>query len=348
MNLSFVAHTLTFKRSFSLAHGSRNSTPVVFTRLEHEGVFGYGEASMPPYLGETHETVLKFLMRAKKVLNTFSAPDDIEKILAEIDAIEYANTAAKASVDIALYDLCGKIRNTSCHTLFGADEWRHRQKNLFTAYTIPIDTSTGLRQRLEEAKDYKILKVKLGSENDRKIIEEIRKQTDKEIIVDANEGWSDKHFALEMILWLAERNVLLVEQPMPKEKTDDIAWLTAQSPIPVIADEGAKRFSDLGKAKGVYSGINIKLMKCTGLHEAHKMILQARKYGMKIMIGCMSESSCGVSAAAQLAAFADWIDLDGPLLIKDDYFEGIKFEGGKIILNDLPGIGVTPAKNFFK
>ena len=268
----------------------------------------------------------------------------MEYVLSEIDNIENGNTAAKASIDIALHDLVGKMQNKSCHEMFGAD----KQKHLFTAYTIPMDEPKGIRQRVAEAKDYKILKVKMGSADDKKIIEEIRKQTDKQIIIDANEGWIDKHFAFEMIHWLAERNVLVVEQPMPKEKADDIAWLTSQSPIPIIADEGVQRFSDLGKAKGIYNGINIKLMKCTGLHEAYKMILQARKYGMKIMIGCMSESSCGVSAAAQLAPFADWIDLDGPLLIKEDYFDGVKFSEGKIMLNALPGIGVNPKSTLFK
>ena len=364
MKLTFVPYTLKFKRPFSIAHGSRDSTPVVFTRLEYDGVFGYGEASMPPYLEEDHETVLKFLSKAEKWLQKFSNPADIETILSEVDKIEIGNTAAKASVDIALHDLVGKIQNKSCHELFGVllrpcsakalregesstkDE-AGKRKDLFTAYTIPMDDPKGIHSRVEEAKDYKILKVKLGSADDKKIIEEIRKQTDKEIIVDANEGWNDKHVALEMAHWLSERNVLFIEQPLPKEKSDDTAWLTSQSPIPVIADEAVQRFSDLEKVRGVYSGINIKLMKCTGLHEAHKIILQARKYGMKIMIGCMSETSCGVSAAAQLAPLVDWIDLDGPLLLKEDYFDGVKFSGGKIILNDLPGIGVKPKANLF-
>jgi L-alanine-DL-glutamate epimerase-like enolase superfamily enzyme len=345
MKLTFVPYTLKFKRPFSIAHGSRDSTPVVFTRLEHEGIIGYGEASMPPYLGENHETVQRFLSKAQSILpawtpseKKFSDPADIETILSQIDRIEKGNTAAKASVDIALHDLIGKIQNKPCHDLFGAD----KQKTLFTAYTIPMDDPKGIQDRIEEARGYKILKVKLGSANDKKVIEEIRRQTDKEIIVDANEGWNYKYFALEMAHWLSERNVLLIEQPMPKEKADDTAWLTSQSPIPIIADEAVQRFSDLEKIRGVYSGINIKLMKCTGLREAHKMILQARKYGMKIMIGCMSETSCGVSAAAQLAPLVDWIDLDGPLLLKEDYFDGVKFSGGKIILNDLPGIGVRP------
>ena len=276
-----------------------------------------------------------------KIIQRFSNPLEIETILSEVDQIDKRNTAAKASVDIALHDLVGKIKNKSCYEIFGAD----KKKDLFTAYTIPIDDPQGIRSRVEEAKDYKILKVKLGSADDKKIIQEIRNHADKKIIVDANEGWNDKHFALEMAHWLSERNALFIEQPMPKENIEDTAWLTSKSPIPIIADEAVQRLSNLEKVKGVYSGINIKLMKCTGLNEAHKMILQARKFGMKIMIGCMSETSCGVSAAAQLAPLVDWIDLDGPLLIKEDYFDGATFSDGKIILNDLPGIGVTPTSS---
>jgi L-alanine-DL-glutamate epimerase-like enolase superfamily enzyme len=271
-------------------------------------------------------------------MEKFGPADPIETILAEIDRIAKKNTAAKAAIDIALHDLLGKIQGRPCHELFRADS----KKSLFTAYTIPIDEPAGIKARIEDAKEYSILKVKLGSANDKKLIEEIRKHTDKNIIVDANEGWSDKIFALEMTHWLAEQNVLLVEQPMPKIQLADIAWLTSKSPIPVIADEGLQRFEDIEKIKGAYTGINIKLMKCTGLHEAHKMILKARQLGMKVMIGCMSETSCGVSAAAQLAPLVDWIDLDGPLLIKEDYFDGVKFSEGKVLLNDLPGIGIAP------
>jgi L-alanine-DL-glutamate epimerase-like enolase superfamily enzyme len=340
VKLSFVPHTLQFKRPFSIAHGVRNSTPVVFTKLEHDGFTGYGEASLPPYLGETHETVLRFLKKAKKLLEGFPDPLDIENTLAVIDEIEKGNNAAKASIDISLHDLAGKIQNKSCHELFGTE----RNKNLFTAYTIPIDEPAGLQKRIDEAKEYKLLKVKLGSSNDKKVIEEIRKHTNKEFFVDANEGWADKHFALDMLCWLAEKKCLFAEQPMPKEMLDENAWLTEKSPIPIIADEAVKRLSDIEKAKGIYSGINVKLMKCTGLNEARKMISAARRNNMKILLGCMSETSCAVSAAAQIAPFADWIDLDGPLLIKEDYFNGIKFSDGKIILNDWAGIGVSPLK----
>lgn len=343
MKLRFIPKTLVFKRPFSIAHGSRHSTPVVFTRLEQEANYGYGEASMPPYLGEDHASVLSFLSKAEKIMQKFSANDPIEIILAAVDAIAEGNPAAKASVDIALHDLAGSVLKTPCHVLFGADN----AQPLFTAYTIAIDEPEGIRLRVEEAREYKLLKVKLGSADDKKLILEIRKHTDKDLIVDANEGWHDKQAALDMILWLTEQNVRMVEQPMPKEMAEDISWLTSKSPIPIMADEAVKRLSDVEKAKGVYTGINIKLMKCTGLHEAQKMIKQARQYGMKVMIGCMSESSCGVSAAAQLAPLADWIDLDGPLLIKEDYFDGVKFSEGRIVLNDLPGIGVRSRTALF-
>lgn len=347
MKLSFIPQTIYFKRPFSIAHGTRNSTPVVFTKIEHDEFIGYGEASMPPYLGENHETVLKFLEKASRILGMerFSELREVETILQAIDEIENANNAAKASVDIALHDLLGKILNKPCHRIFAEDNPSlplGQGSNLFTLYTIPIDEPEGIRKRIEEARDYKILKVKLGSDDDKKIIQSIRNFSDKPISVDVNEGWTDKHFALDMIHWLNERNVLFVEQPMPKEKIDDAAWLTEKSPLPILADESVKRLTDLEKAKAVYSGINIKLMKCTGLNEARKMISLAKKFGMKILIGCMSETSCGVSAAAQLTPLADWADLDGPLLIKEDFFEGIKFQDGKIILNDLPGIGVKP------
>lgn len=344
MKISFTPQTLKFKRPFAIAHGTRDSTPVVFTRLGQDGLFGYGEASMPPYLGESHESVLAFLSMAEKVLKKFTATDPVEAILSAIDRIAPGNTAAKASVDIALHDLAGKIQDKPCYSLLGAD----RTIPLFTAYTIPIDEPAGIRARVEEGKEYKLLKVKLGSADDKNILKEIRKHTGKDIIVDANEGWQDKNFALDMIVWMSEINVKMVEQPMPKQQMEDIAWLSSQSPIPVMADEGVQRFSDIERIKSVYSGINIKLMKCAGLHEARKMIMQARKFGMKVMIGCMSETSCGVSAAAQLAPLADWIDLDGPLLIKEDFFTGVKFSKGQILLNDLPGIGATPASDLFK
>ena len=197
-----------------------------------------------------------------------------------------------------------------------------------------------MRQKTREAEAYKIIKVKLGRDNDRLMIETIREVTDKPITVDANQGWKDREEALRMIEWLAPRGVVFIEQPMPKEQDDDTAWLRERSPLPLIADESVQRLADVRRAQGVFDGINIKLMKCTGLHEAHRMISLARALGLKVMLGCMTETSCAVSAAAQLSPLVDWADLDGAALIKNDLFAGATIVGGKITLPDRPGIGV--------
>jgi L-alanine-DL-glutamate epimerase-like enolase superfamily enzyme len=337
MKLTFAPHTLYFKRPFKIAHGTRSSTPIVLTRLEHDGIVGYGEASMPPYLSETHETVLSFLNKAAMVLTKYYHPFDIESILKGIDNLAPDNNAAKASVDIALHDLIGKLLNKPCWQIFNCD----KNKTPYTTYTLGIDEPEVIKQKVAEGEDYKIIKVKLNGENDKLIIETIRKVTDKPIAVDVNQGWTNKHRALEMIEWLTDKNVLFVEQPLPKNNFDDGAWLFERSPLPLFADESIQRFSDINKVKNCFHGINIKLMKCTGMHEAYKMINEARALNLQVLIGCMSETSCAVSAAAQLSPLVDYADLDGPLLIKNNFFDGVEFVNGKITLSELPGIGAV-------
>ena len=173
------------------------------------------------------------------------------------------------------------------------------------------------------------------------MIETIRSVTQAPICVDVNQGWKDRQQALDMIYWLKDRGVVFVEQPLPKEQVDDTAWLTQHSPLPIIADEFLQRLPDVKKAYQVYSGVNVKLMKCTGMREAYNMIQTASGLGMKIMIGCMTETSCAVTAAAQLSPMAHWADLDGNLLINNDVYEGVKVVNGKLILPDRPGIGVV-------
>lgn len=338
MKLLFTPHTLYFKRPFKIAHGTRSSTPVVITQLEHEGIIGYGEASMPPYLGETHETVLAFLNKAAGLFSSHTDPFKMVSILKEIDALAPGNTAAKAAVDIALHDLIGKLQNKACWQLFNGD----KNNTPTTTYTLGIDEPEIIKQKIVEGEPYKILKVKLDGSTDKHIIDTIRSITNKPIAIDVNQGWKDKFQALEMIEWLQTKNVLFIEQPLPKENSDDMHWLFERSPLPLYADESVQRYIDIDKVKNCFHGINIKLMKCTGMYEANKMIGYARKLNLKILIGCMSETSCAVSAAAQLTPFADYADLDGPLLIKNDLFEGIEFINGKITLNEMPGIGVIP------
>lgn len=184
----------------------------------------------------------------------------------------------------------------------------------------------------------------MGRDNDREMIDTVRSVTDVPVFVDVNQGWKDRNYALEMANYLSQRGALFIEQPMPKEQVDDIAWLTENSPLPIIADEALQTVDDLLLMKGVYSGINIKLMKCGGMDAAYKMITMARQMGMKILIGCMTETSCAVSAAAQLSPLVDWADLDGNLLISNDLYEGMTVVDGKVTLPDRPGIGIIEKK----
>ena len=198
-----------------------------------------------------------------------------------------------------------------------------------------------MREKTRECADkFNILKVKVGLDNDKQMIETIREITDLPIAVDANQGWKDREEALDEIFWLKEHGVVMVEQPMAKEKIDDNAWITERSPLPIFADEAIQRLRDIPAIKGAYTGINIKLMKCTGMREAWKMLNYAKAEGMKVMTGCMTETSCAVSAAAQLSPAVDFADLDGNLLISNDRFEGMTVENGKITLPDRPGIGL--------
>lgn len=334
LKFRFKPYTLELRHTFTVSAMSRNTTPVVLTEVEYNDIIGYGEASMPPYLGESHASATAFL--SKVDLSKYENPFELETILADIDAIASGNPAAKASVDIAMHDLIGKLLNQPWYNLWGFD----KTKAPTTTFTIGIDTADVVREKTKEALGFKILKVKLGKDNDKEMIETIRSITDVPLTADPNQGWKDRDYALEMAHWLSERNVKYIEQPMAKDRWEDHAWLTERSPIPILADESFQRIGDLKKVQGCYNGIVIKLMKSTGMREAHKMALLARSLGMKILIGCMTETSCAISAASHLAPIVDWADLDGALLIKNDIFEGMKVIDGKCSLSDLPGIGI--------
>ena len=338
MNLKFYPYTLELKHVFTVATASRKTTPVMMVEIEYDGITGYGEASMPPYLGESHQTANDFL--SKVDLQQFEDPFNLEEILSYVDSIAPGNPAAKASVDIALHDLVGKLINQPWYKIWGLNP----DKTPYTSFTIGIDKPEVVRQKVKEAEQYKILKVKLGLENDKEMIETIRSVTDKPIRCDVNQGWKNKEEALKMIEWLATKGVEFVEQPMPKEWYDEHAWLRERSPLPIIGDESVQRLPDIRKVYGAYDGINIKLMKSTGMREAYKMILLARSLDMKVMLGCMTETSCAISAAAQLSPLVDWADLDGAELISNDLFEGTKIIDGKVVLSNLPGIGVRKIK----
>lgn len=335
MHLSFEPYELKLKHVFTVSSFSRSTTPDVQVRIDYDGYTGYGEASMPPYLGQTVESVCSFL---KKVdLEQFPDPFCIDDILTYIDSLSDGDSAAKAAVDIALHDLVGKIIGAPWHRMLGLNP----EKTPNTTYTIGIDTDEMVKLKTREvAGQFKILKVKLGTPRDREMIRAIREVSDLPIAVDVNQGWKNKKKALDDIFWLKEQGIVMVEQPMPKEMLDANAWLTERSPLPTFADEAIQRLKDIPAVKGAYTGINIKLMKCTGMREAWKMMNYARAEGMKVMIGCMTETSCAIAAAAQLSPAVDFADLDGNLLIANDIFRGTTVVDGKITLNQLPGIGI--------
>jgi len=323
MTLTYQPFELLLKHTFTIAKFSRTSTPVMLLQVEHEGQIGYGEASMVPYMGESFETATDFLRKVDA--KEFKYPFDFAATIAYLDSIAPGNPAIKAGIDIALHDLDGKLQQKPCWQVLGSD----RSKMPLTSFTIGIDTPEVMIQKVKENPDCHIIKVKLGRDSDRELIKTIRSVTDLPLFVDANQGWTDLQQSLDMTHWLHEQGVLLIEQPMLKTDPDSNAWLTERSPIPIIGDESVQRLADVEKAKGVYHGINIKLMKSAGMYEAHQMIKKARELDLKVMIGCMSETSCATLAAAALAPQCDWVDLDGPFLTSNNPYEMPEFRDGK-------------------
>ena len=335
MHLSFFPYELQLQHTFTVASYSRTTTPDVQVEIEYDGYVGYGEASMPPYLGHTVESVCAFLQKVN--LEQFSDPFQLEDILAYVDGLSEGDAPAKAAIDIALHDLVGKLIGQPWWRLWGLDA----AKAPSTTFTIGIDTPDVVREKTLECADrFNILKVKVGLDSDEEMISTIRSVTDLPLAVDANQGWKDRRKALDEIFWLKEQGVVMVEQPMAIDKLDDIAWITENSPLPIFADESIQRLRDIPGIKGAFTGINIKLMKCTGMREAWKMLNYARAEGMRVMIGCMTETSCACTAAAHLSPAVDFADLDGNLLISNDRFTGMTVRDGRMVLPDRPGLGL--------
>ncbi|MBM4169495.1 MAG: dipeptide epimerase [Ignavibacteria bacterium] len=335
MKLSSTTYDLKLKHTFTIARSSREMETVVIVELAHDGIVGFGEASPSRRYGESVESIHAFLSRLE--LGQFRDPFQLEAILNYVDQLEEGNSAAKASVDIALHDWIGKKLNIPLYQYWGLDKARAP----LTSFTIGIDRAEVIEQKVREAEEYPILKIKLGLDNDEEIMKTIRGVTKKTLRVDANEGWRNKEIAVEKIKWLEQEGVEFVEQPMPASDLAGTAWVRERVALPLIADENSIRLCDVPKLQGVFDGINIKLMKCTGLREAHRMISTARACGLKIMMGCMIETSVAISAAAHLSPLIDYADLDGNVLTSNDPFAGVTIENGKLVLPDHPGTGAV-------
>ncbi|HEY0895924.1 MAG TPA: dipeptide epimerase [Sphingobacteriaceae bacterium] len=335
MKLTATPFDLELRYPFTISKFSRTSTPIMLVQIEHEGITGYGEASMVPYMGESVETATAFLKKTD--LSWVKFPFSFEEVTGYLDSLAPGNPNIKAAVDIALHDLMGKIEGKPCYRYFDADP----AQMPVTTITIGIDTPEVVIRKVKEAHMARVLKVKIGRDNDRELINTIRSVSDQPIYVDANQGWTDREEALDLIHWLHEQNVVLIEQPMAKEDPDSNAWITERSPVAIVGDEAVQRLADVDLAAGIYHGINMKLMKSAGMYEGYRMIRRAKELGLKVLIGCMSETSCATLAGASLAPLCDWADLDGPFLTRNNPFADPEFRDGRWILSDQPGLGLT-------
>ncbi len=317
-SLTYKPYSITSDEPFGTAHGQRSHTDIVLIKLQYDGFVGYGEASMPPYYEESQDDMLWFMgqINIDKLLATHS----IKQAMDYIDGIAYGYTASKAAVDMALHDLRAKQAGQSMSQFLNIQP----SNAIYSSMTIGLSDINRMLQEVRAFCDYPILKVKLGKGlEDIKIMRAIREISTQRIWVDANQGWSTVEEAIKIGKELEGLGVELIEQPFKKGDLDKVSQLANHISIPIVADEDCQRLSDIHTLATAYDAINIKLMKCTGIHEAMAMIKKAREHNLKIMLGCMTESSIAVSAACHLAPSMDWIDLDGNLLINNDPAKGI-------------------------
>ena len=320
---------------FGIARGTQSAYRVVWVRLtDGDGAEGWGEADPSSYYGETADTVVAALRRLGPLL-----PDDpfaLEDAEARLAASLKGNAAARVALSAALHDLVGKRLGVPLWKLWGLDP----AKAPASSFTIGIDTPDVLRAKVREASGYSILKVKVGTPDDETILRTVREETDKPIRVDANCGWTAKQ-AIARLPLLREMGVELIEQPLPPDDLEGLAEVRRASPMPIIADESCRTAADIPRLAGVVDGINIKLAKCGSLREALRMIAVARAHHMMVMVGCMIETSLGITAAAHFTPLLDVVDLDGAALLKRDPFSGASIAGGRLTLPTGPGLGVT-------
>ena len=341
MKLSWEIVTVRTKHPFIIARGGSSEWRVVWvTVTDDNGEQGWGEAAPSRFYGETADTVVAALQRYAPVLEGMD-PWALESIETELAKTLRFNASARTGISAALHDLAAKRLGVPLWKMWGLDPGM-APRSSFTI-GIPEDMDT-LRSRVEEAAEYPVLKVKLGSSRDEEIIHTVREAApDKILRVDANAAWTAKR-ALVMIEMLVDLGVEFVEQPLPPHDLEGLRFVRERSALPVIADESCLVASDIPRLAGVVDGINLKLSKCGGLREALKMIATARAHGLLVMAGCMVETSLGITAAAHLAPLLDYADLDGAALLADDPAAGATIRGGVIRLPDSPGLGVRKAR----
>ena len=330
IGLRYYRQELHLRHTFRLARGASDKRDNLILELEHQGLTGLGEAAPIARYGQDWKSAAE---AAEEMVDRLDHPRSFYDTANRV-AVP-GEPAAEAAVDMALRDLVGKRLDIPLYELLGIDPTATPP----TSYTIGMDTPEVIAEKVKEASDYEILKIKMGSDDDRQILETVRDITDRPLRVDANEGWTLEG-AVERLEWLQSMGVELVEQPLPEGELEAMIELRRLSPLPLIADESVHRATDIPQLARGFDGINIKLMKCGGIGEALRMIAAARAHDMLIMLGCMVETSLAITAAAHLSPLVDFADLDGNLLVDNDPFIGATIEGGRLVLPSEPGLGV--------
>lgn len=337
MQLRLEPLALRTRFAFRIAHGSKQEHRNTLVRIEHDGVEGLGEASPAHYYGETSATVALALETWAPHLG--DDPFALDAIGARFDGVLQGHRAARAAIEMALHDWIGKKLGIPVWRLLGLEPGHVPP----SAVTLGMAPRAEMEEKLATVADFPILKVKLGSPGDVENLRFIRSRYAGRLQVDANASWA-AHDAVRMLTAIAPLGIDLVEQPVAREDLDGLSFVRARSPIPIFADESVHHLHDIAKLAGRVDGVNLKLMKTGGVREMLRMIHAARAHGMKVMLGCMVESSLALSAAAQLAPLADMLDLDGHWLLDCDPFVGAPGERGEIRLSDVPGLGVRRAE----
>ena len=335
MKLSYTKYRIQCTHPFGISRSSHDHYDIVYLYLEHDGIIGRGEAAPSGRYDEFTDDITEILDKGINLPQEIDDPEVFSKhIFNQCNGIK----SLEVAFSMAILDLWCQQNSYPLYEYLNADPMQAPH----TSYTISIGDIDLISEKVNEGAPYSILKVKLGMgvDKDKEIMKAIRLETDKIIRVDANEGW-DLETGIEMCQWLSEKGVEFVEQPFKSTNLKDTAELRKNSPLPLIADENSLQSGDIPGIEGIFDGINIKLMKCGSLFEALRMIKMARDRDMKIMLGCMIESSIGITAAAHLSPLVDYADLDGNLLINNDPYEGVAVEDGKLILPEGNGLGIS-------
>jgi len=328
---------LRLRHTWTTTMSSSEYRDTVELRYTRDGTTGVGEGAPIVRYDENALGAQKALESVRELVEA-ADPWRLETLLAEAFAHLEHQYAARAALDVALYDWIGKRLGVPVYRLLGLDPGQAP----ITTFSIGIDTPEITKQKVREAEAFPVLKIKVGLDTDEATVDAVRSVTGKPLRVDANEGWKDKETALRKIEWLASRGVELVEQPMPAAMLEETAWVRERAQVPIFADEACLRASFIPKLVGAYDGVNVKLDKAGGIREAQRMIHVARACGLQVMLGCMVSSSASTTAAAQLSPLVDYADLDGNLLVSNDPWIGVEVRQGRLILPDRPGLGLLP------